>query len=281
MKTLLNIIQEKLIINKNSKIKKQSIFWFTNNFGIKLPFTLTLCNRHVINVDITRIEEVQKNSEKIIWALYDDQNRHIINLYQNFKYNNVSTPNLLFISHMHTCITNVFDKDLSLQLGVDKCATGNSVTIRYHDDINKVLTDSIQESQDEPKKYSNIILLNPEEDAILVLKRANYMKKFRGMWGFPGGHVDSKDKDFKAAAIRELKEETGIELTFNEERKCKKFDTIKYEDGSISDYYLATLEAMSEVKLSKEHQEYEWFNEKSKKNHKWMPDVFQLIQKIL
>lgn len=144
----------------------------------------------------------------------------------------------------------------------------------------KSLSNFIIESLEE-KRYTNMIVLSPEEDEILVLRRANYMRKFKGMYGFPGGSIDKKDKDSKAGAIRELKEETGIELTWNEEHKCKKYDSIENEDGSISDYWITTLETKPEVKLSKEHAGYEWFNDKSKKSHKWMPDVFQIIQKIL
>ena len=88
-----------------------------------------------------------------------------------------------------------------------------------------------------------------------------------------------KDKDSKAGAIRELYEETGIKLTWNEEHNCKKFDTIKNEDGSLSEYYITTLETTPDVKISREHAKYEWFDESNKNNHKWMPDVFQLIQK--
>ena len=276
-----NKILEKLIITKDTKEKPSNIFWFTNNFGIKLPFTLQLRAHHTININIVKIEEIQKDNEKIVWATYDDQDRHVINLYHSFV-SKISTPDLLFKSSKHMCVGNVYDQDILKELGQNfSLPQLGSIAIRYKDNESKILKESIQESQDEPKRYSNMILLNPDEDAILVLRRANYMRKFRGMYGFPGGSVDPKDKNSKNAAVRELKEETGIELTFNEERKCQKFDSIKNEDGSISDYYLATLEAMPEIKLSREHTGYEWFNEKSKKNHKWMPDVFQLIQKIL
>ena len=147
----------------------------------------------------------------------------------------------------------------------------------------KSIEQYIQEAQENQKVYANMILLNHDEDKVLILRRANYMKKFRGMCGFPGGSVDSKDKDAKAAAVRELKEETGIELSWNEEYKCKLYDKITNDDGSISEYYKATLETenLPEIKISREHASYEWFDEKSKANHKWMPDVFQLIQKIL
>ena len=145
----------------------------------------------------------------------------------------------------------------------------------------KNINQYIKESQEEQKIYVNLILLTPEEDAILILKRANYMRKYKTMWGFPGGSLDKKDKDGKAGAIRELKEETGIELSWNEEHKCKLYDKITNQDGSISEYYKTTLETMPEVKISREHSKYEWFEEKTKQNYKWMPDVFQIIQKIL
>ena len=145
---------------------------------------------------------------------------------------------------------------------------------------NNILESNIDNSN---KVYSNMILLNHDEDQVLVLRRANYMRKYRGMYGFPGGSVDSKDKDGKAAAIRELKEETNIELSWHEQHNIKKFDSITNEDGSISEYYITHLEndELPEIKLSREHAGYEWFDDSSKKPHKWMPDVFQIIQKIL
>ena len=141
----------------------------------------------------------------------------------------------------------------------------------------KDIKEYIIESSDQ-KIYTNMIVVSPD-DKILILRRANYMKKFGGKWGFPGGSFDKKDKDSKAGAIRELYEETGIKLTWNEEHNCKKFETIKNEDGSLSEYYVTTLETSRDVKISREHAKYEWFDESNKNNHKWMPDVFQLIQK--
>lgn len=139
------------------------------------------------------------------------------------------------------------------------------------------LKDIILEST-ENKTYTNMIVVSPD-DEILILQRAYYMKKYKGLWGFPGGSVDDKDKNSKTGAIRELNEETGIELTWNEEHDCKKFDSIKNEDGSISEYYITKLETKPDIKISREHAKYEWFDKSNKKQYKWMPDVFQLIQK--
>ncbi len=47
------------------------------------------------------------------------------------------------------------------------------------------------------------------DDAVLMFKRSNDRKKFPGFWSLPGGHVD-KNEDPLSAAIREVKEETGV-----------------------------------------------------------------------
>ena len=148
----------------------------------------------------------------------------------------------------------------------------------------KKLTDWINENRGEIKHYVDGILVS-ENEKILILRRANYMKNFGGQWGFVGGSVDKKDKNNKEAIIREIKEETGIELTFNEQQKMKAVDKQghEHEDGSIgsdTEYRLIKLETTPDVKISREHSKYEWVGpeETKEKNRKFMPDVFHYIQ---
>lgn len=128
------------------------------------------------------------------------------------------------------------------------------------------------------KRYVDAILVSPD-DKILILRRANYMRKFGGKWGFVGGSIDSKDKDSKAAIKREIKEETGWELTWNEEHEMKIFDKINHQDNSSTEYWLVKLEVNPEIKISREHSKYEWYEIENDKDYKWMPDVYQIIQK--
>lgn len=140
----------------------------------------------------------------------------------------------------------------------------------------KNITQYINESQE--KQYVDGILISPD-DKILILRRANYMKRFGGKWGFIGGSIEDKDKNSKEAIKREIKEETGYELTWNEEYEAKLFDKIKHQDGSTTEYWIVKLESEPEIKISREHSKYEWYEIENDKDYKWMPDVYQIIQK--
>lgn len=148
----------------------------------------------------------------------------------------------------------------------------------------KHITDWINENKDEIKHYVDGILVS-EDEKILVLRRANYMKNFGGQWGFVGGSVDKKDKNNKEAIIREIEEETKIKLTFNEQQKMKAIDKQEHENnGSVvsdTEYWLIKLESNPDVKISREHSKYEWIDADTFKNKtfKFMPDVFHYIQK--
>ena len=121
------------------------------------------------------------------------------------------------------------------------------------------------------------------EGKVLILRRANYMRKFRSLWGFVGGSIDKKDKDSKEAIIREIKEETQIELTDNEKNRMKLLETVKHDDDSTTEYWLVTLESNPEIKISKEHSKYEWIDNDSllKKSYKFIPGILEIIKKCL
>ncbi|MEK7134377.1 MAG: NUDIX hydrolase [Patescibacteria group bacterium] len=54
------------------------------------------------------------------------------------------------------------------------------------------------------------IVMNAADGRIILVNEAGGNKKPPYFWKFPGGKIDPCDKDPLAAAIREVKEETGI-----------------------------------------------------------------------
>ena len=143
------------------------------------------------------------------------------------------------------------------------------------------LEDYIMINEDVMKHYVDAIMIF--ENNVLILRRANYMRKFRSLWGFVGGSIDKKDKDSKEAIIREIKEETQIELTNNEKNRMKLLETVKHDDDSTTEYWLVTLESNPEIKISKEHSKYEWIDNDSlsKKTYKFIPGILEIIKKCL
>lgn len=150
----------------------------------------------------------------------------------------------------------------------------------------KTLKEVILENKDNKvHHYVDAIIVNPD-DELLLLQRAGYIKPFGGKWGFVGGSIDNKDKSPKDALIREIKEETGIELTFNENHAIKQLYKKNHlnNDGEVisdTEYFIVELESKPEVKLSREHSRYKWFDRNSikDKQNKCVPDVFNIIQR--
>ena len=150
----------------------------------------------------------------------------------------------------------------------------------------KDITSFINENK-EIKHYVDAIIVNPD-DELLLLQRAGYVKPFGGKWAFAGGSIDEKDKSPKDALIREIKEETGIELTFNEKHTMEYFDKEQHMGGtndkevvSDTEYFIVKLETKPEVKISREHARYKWFDKDSikEKQGKCIPGVFHYIQR--
>ena len=150
----------------------------------------------------------------------------------------------------------------------------------------KTLKEVILENKDNKvHHYVDAIIVNPD-DELLLLQRAGYIKPFGGKWAFVGGSIDEKDKSPKDALIREIKEETGIELTFNENHAIKQLYKKNHlnNDGEVvsdTEYFIVELESKPEVKLSREHSRYKWFDRNSikEKQNKCVPDVFNIIQR--
>jgi len=82
------------------------------------------------------------------------------------------------------------------------------------------------------KKAGCVILSENNPDKVLLINR-----KKQGDWSFPKGHVE-KGESYEECAIREVKEETGLNVTLSEV-----FGTVRYKSNSgkdiIAKYFIA------------------------------------------
>jgi 8-oxo-dGTP pyrophosphatase MutT (NUDIX family) len=95
-----------------------------------------------------------------------------------------------------------------------------------------------------PPKYAGFFIIDIN-NKVLILKENSKL------WGSPGGHIEDVDKNPKEAAIREMKEETGIDY--------HKLDILKEKSWTwkkTTKIYVIKVKKIPKVKLSHEHTSY-------------------------
>jgi len=96
-----------------------------------------------------------------------------------------------------------------------------------------------------------------KENKILLLKRAAKCKFFPSQWDFPGGKVE-KVETSSQALVREVKEETNLDITFPREFKEHYYT----EHGQALHFNVVYSNSHSgEIKISEDHSEFKWFTQ--------------------
>ena len=109
-----------------------------------------------------------------------------------------------------------------------------------------------------PAVTADCIVFNKEDDkiSVLLIKRKN--EPYKDCWAFPGGFINI-DESAEEAAIRELREETGLEISKIEQLKAYSGPDRDPRERVITIAFMAESK-IKEVKGSDDAKEAKWFD---------------------
>ena len=109
-----------------------------------------------------------------------------------------------------------------------------------------------------PAVTADCIVFNKEDNRtyVLLIKRKN--EPFKDCWAFPGGFINI-DESAEDAAIRELKEETGMEISTVEQLKAYSTPNRDPRERVITIAFIAESQ-IKEVKGGDDAKEARWFD---------------------
>lgn len=124
-------------------------------------------------------------------------------------------------------------------------------------------------------KVAAAVSFNPEKERFLLLKRSEDRDIHPGKWDFPSGRIN-EDEQPKTAALRELKEETGL---LGKILKSGEPFTVETEDGFYRVHpFLVKVERNME--LSREHTDYKWIKSSELEEFDTVQDLEKDLRKV-
>jgi 8-oxo-dGTP pyrophosphatase MutT (NUDIX family) len=136
------------------------------------------------------------------------------------------------------------------------------------------------------KEYANFILINLKNEILCLKRTINQSDEFSGLWCLPGGHIDINEQP-QQAAIRELLEETNIDLKY-QQATINLFDIVDVDNKSLFYYiYKIIPEENKELDIllilkENEHSNWMWFpKDEIDKCNKFIGNLKDTLLKVL
>ncbi len=127
-------------------------------------------------------------------------------------------------------------------------------------------------------------LLINNEGKILILKRSNKVRTYKGQWGGVTGYVEENEEPY-ITAVKEIREEVGIEE--------KDIDLIKQLDPiSFTDFYdgikyhweifpfLFKIDRKDKISIDWEHTDFRWILPSEIKNFNTVPLLKEIVNEF-
>ncbi len=128
------------------------------------------------------------------------------------------------------------------------------------------------------------LLLN-SDGKLLILKRSDKVKTYKGLWGGVAGYVEKDEKPYETA-IKEIYEEVGLKK--EDVSLIKKLDPILFTDFYDQKRYdweifvfLFEIRKKSKIKIDWEHSDYRWIKPSEIINYETVPHLKEVVKKII
>lgn len=125
-------------------------------------------------------------------------------------------------------------------------------------------------------KLAVSVFIDNGNDEFLLIQRSSESGHYAGCWETPGGKVD-EGESFDQALLREVKEETGLTISLDAVAGVTEFELPHIKVVML--YMKGTL-VSGEVKLSHEHQDFQWCKLSEINTKELTPALRQIIKSL-
>ena len=127
-------------------------------------------------------------------------------------------------------------------------------------------------------------LLVDNDGKLLILKRSDKVRTYKGLWGVVAGYIEDGEEPFETA-IKELREETGIEQ--EDTNLIKALNPVEYTDvyeGIKYDWiifpFLFKTEKKDKVHIDWEHTKYRWIAPSDIGKYDTVPRLVEIVSEL-
>ena len=128
-------------------------------------------------------------------------------------------------------------------------------------------------------------LLINEEGKLLILKRSDKVKTYRGLWGGVAGYVEPGEEPYETA-LKEIQEEVGIEkehvVLINQGNIVKFTDIYEGNKYEWTIYpFVFKIRKNQKIQIDWEHLEYLWITPSEITRYDTVPHLKQTVSDLL
>ncbi len=128
-------------------------------------------------------------------------------------------------------------------------------------------------------------LLVDNESNLLILKRSDKVRTYKGLWGSVAGYVEEGENP-EDTAFKEIKEEVGLERrNVSLLKKGKPIIFTDFYEGEHYDWevlpFLFRIEKKGKLQIDWEHSEYRWIAPPDIEKYDTVPHLRNVVNELL